>query len=235
MSSQKRSSGIRNHFKKNSKNHKPKQMPGAFVHPREELRHYAEKKSWITDESEFECCDNSAIVHHMVHKDDCVRICKTCAHLLSTLESNFSGYQVAQNAGAILETLKFPLLYDEDDQYDKLTFEEVQKLNNIKGNPYLLPRGSILYLNRFNRTRHIERVEGENYFLAMLLAKDKYAQFAEIPIRRGSLKDIHDYIMHYYETRDKERLSCITINGIVQIEDRIYACDVHYLGKQALD
>jgi hypothetical protein len=211
-------------------------MPGAFVHPREELRDYIKQKPWEkTDKSEFKCCDNSAIKYHRVHMDDCVHICKTCAHLNSTLESNFSGYQVAQNAGAILKTLKFPPLCDEDDQYDKLTFEEVQTLNNIKGNPYLLPSGSILYLNRFNRTRHIERVEGENFLMAMLLAKDKAAQFAEIPIQRGSLKDIHKYIMHYYETRGKESLSCITISGIVQVEEGIYVCDVYYLGKRALD
>jgi hypothetical protein len=151
------------------------------------------------------------------------------------LERNLSGYQLAQNAGDILETLHFPALCDEHDPYKKLTFEKVQDLNNIEGNPYLLPSGSILYLNRFNSTYHMHRVEGFGYLAAMFRAKDNFAHFAEIPIARGSLKDIYEYIMHYYETSRKDELSCITINGIVQVREKVYACDVRWTGKQALD
>jgi hypothetical protein len=95
-------------------------------------------------------------VFHVVHTDDCIATCRTCAGTdVRNLKRNMAEEQPIPDAHNVLKTLKFPQLCgDHLARQNRLSLEEVKEANGISldEDPILLPRDSILLANRFNCT-----------------------------------------------------------------------------------
>jgi hypothetical protein len=201
----------------------------------DKLRDYLRKNCLDLEyDKEYQLCQSEDVLH-FVHDYDRIPTCRTCAGAdVSNLKRDLAEEQRIPDVHNFLKTLKFPQLCGEYESF-RLSLEGVKEANGISldEDPILLPRGSVLLANRFNRTSGMWEQQNLYFPTAKITQGRDSAQYAQIPIREGSLGDIHRSIMAYY---DKEKLGGegyhITINGIVHVEREYYGCNVLYDGSQ---
>jgi hypothetical protein len=205
-------------------------MPGHFKTRSQEQREYLKTGCWASSKI-YRTCRGSTDLPHLVHIDDCSAVCSLCAgQSISKVKPRIIEQEIDPEAADILEHLKFPCFEGAVDT-PSITNAYVASITNIKNNPVLLPKGSILLVNRFNDTSGIEEsVPLFGHLVLVTKRADKettYEQFTEIPIYGGTLLEICRGIILYYQAMGKFIISPrIEIDGIFHVQDNKYGCIV---------